>query len=181
MKIETLPLNDCKVFHLDKKEDNRGWFVETFRRTWIDENLGDVDFIFDYQSLSREVGTIRGLHAQNALAPQAKLVSVLTGKIQDVFVDARKESSTYGQHYSIILSGDSPSFVYVPVGFYHGFITLEPNTIVQYKTSHYHSAKDEIGVIYNDPDLSINWSITTPTTISQRDLGHPTWNDSYKF
>lgn len=181
MQVDTLPLQGAMHFHLNKLTDYRGWFTETFRQSWMDLHIPNTKFIFEFCSMSIKTNTIRGLHAQTSQAPQAKLVSVLKGKIQDVLVDARVNSPTFGQTCSVLLDENNPSFVYIPRGFYHGFITLEPNTIVQYKTDNYHNAAEEVGVMYNDPTLHIDWKITSSIILSQRDQNHPNWDNAYKF
>ena len=179
--VDDLPLNDAKVFTLNRHTDDRGWFTETFRQSWVDEYLNWQDFVLEFWSFSEKSNTVRGLHAQTAKQPQAKLVSVLNGSILDVLVDAREDSSTYGQTCTITLSKDNPKMVFVPRGFYHGFITLEPNTFVGYKVDNYHNADEEVGIQWNDATLNINWPETKDITISKRDQGHSNWNDAYKF
>lgn len=183
LMIIDLPLKDAKVVKLTRHTDNRGWFTETFRQSWIKEHFSDIQFIFEYYSFSLATNTIRGLHAQTSNQPQTKLVSVLNGSIQDVLVDARRDSPTYGQSCSVILTKDSPALIYVPRGFYHGFITLEPNTYVGYKLDNYHDASSECGVDAMDKTLNIKWQIANdiPITISNRDQNHPIWDSSYKF
>ena len=178
--VEDLPLKDAKLFKLNRHTDNRGWFTETFRQSWIDEHLNWQEFLFEFWSFSENAGTLRGLHTQTHEAPQAKLVSVLNGSIHDVLVDARIGSSTYGQSCSITLTKDEPAMIFVPRGFYHGFITLEPNTYVGYKVDGYHDSIRERGLMWNAPELNIQWPMD-PTTISQRDQNHPNWDTAYKF
>ena len=179
--IEDLPLQDAKVFRLQKLYDNRGWFTEIFRQTWLDDAGITNKFIFDYWSSSTHVGTIRGMHAQTNDQPQAKLVTVLRGSIQDVLIDARVNSPTYGQTCSIIINSDDPKFIYIPRGFYHGFVTLHPETFVGYKLDNYYNKDTECGVMYNDPTLNIEWNILEGPMISDRDQAHPSWDDAYKF
>ena len=181
ISVEDLPLKDAKVFNLNRYADNRGWFTETFRQSWVDDHLNWQDFIFEYWSFSEKAGTIRGLHAQTAEQPQAKLVSVMNGSILDVLIDAREDSLTYGQYCTVTLSKDNPKMVFIPRGFYHGFITLEPNTYVGYKLDNYHNAAAEVGITYNDPTLNINWPNVGDITISERDKKHPKWDGAYKF
>lgn len=183
LTVENLPLQDAKLFKLARHGDARGWFTETFRQSWIEEHLADKKFIFEFYSFSAAANTLRGLHAQTAECPQAKLVSVLNGSIQDVLVDARVNSSTYGQSCSIILTKDEPALIYVPRGFYHGFITLEPNTYVGYKVDNYHNASVECGVDAEDTTLDIQWQFLPGQSlvISERDQRHPSWVDAYKF
>lgn len=184
LSVESLPLQDAKLFTLNKIGDRRGWFVETYRKSWIEEHIDwDINFKFDYSSFSEKINTVRGMHAQTLSMPQSKLVTVLHGAIQDVIIDARKNSSTFGQSFTVILSDDIPSVLYVPVGFYHGFKTLKPNTLVSYKLDNYYDEKSECGVIFDDSTLNIQWisAGTDEITISERDQTHPRWNDAYKF
>jgi dTDP-4-dehydrorhamnose 3,5-epimerase len=181
MNFYNLPIHGAIAFNLTKYSDNRGCFSETFREAWLEEAGITNKFIFDCYSLSKNTGTIRGLHAQKAEVPQAKLVTVLRGSVQDVIVDARVNSPTFGKHCSILISEDEPKVVYIPEGCYHGFITLAPDTVFQYKMNNYHSLQNECGIAFNDPNLDINWGIRTNITISDRDTKHPSWKDSYKF
>ena len=183
IEVIDLPLADAKLFTLSRHCDNRGWFTETLRQSWLDAAGIDNKFIFEYCSFNKAPDTIRGLHAQSSAAPQAKLVSVLNGTIVDVLVDARVDSPTYGQNCTVELNQTEPSFVYIPAGFYHGFVTLEPNTYVMYKLDNYHNSEAEQGVMWNDPTLNIQWPLSgsVTRTISQRDQQHPSWNDAYKF
>jgi dTDP-4-dehydrorhamnose 3,5-epimerase len=181
IEIQDLPLKDAKVLKLKRHYDNRGWFTEMFRQSWLDEAGIKNNFIFDYVSYNSHTATLRGMHSQNSSAPQAKLVTVLNGSIQDVLVDARIDSPTYGQTCSIVISKDEPSIVYVPRGFYHGFITLDPEAYVAYRVDAYHTSSAECGIMWNDPQLKVHWTMNDTMTISQRDTSHPNWNDCYKF
>jgi dTDP-4-dehydrorhamnose 3,5-epimerase len=181
MRYYDLPIYGAKVFQLTHYVDNRGWFSETFRKSWLIDAGITNEFVFDCASFSERVGTIRGLHAQKNPVQQSKLVTTVTGSIQDVIVDARTNSPTYGNWCSVRISSANPVVVYIPEGCYHGFVTLDSNTVVQYKMDNYHSAEHECGISYNDIDLNINWEIQSNITISDRDLNHPSWNNSYKF
>ncbi len=184
LSVHQLPLKDAKLFSLKKIGDNRGWFVETFRKSWIEEHIDPtMDFKFDYSSFSANVNTVRGMHAQTKNMPQSKLVTVLHGSIQDVIIDARQDSPTFGKSFSVILAEDMPSVLYVPVGFYHGFKTLKPNTLVSYKLDNYYGKASECGVMFNDHVINIDWISAGPEdiTISERDQSHPFWDDAYKF
>jgi dTDP-4-dehydrorhamnose 3,5-epimerase len=183
LEVIDLPLKDAKLFKLGRHHDNRGWFTETFRQSWLRDHNIDTNFIFEYCSFNTNADTIRGLHAQTADAPQTKLVSVLNGSILDVLVDARLDSPTYGKYCTVELEKSQPSIVYVPPGFYHGFVTLEPNTYVLYKLDNYHNSAAECGVMWNDDTLNIQWPLSGSgtRTISQRDQMHPQWSEAYKF
>jgi dTDP-4-dehydrorhamnose 3,5-epimerase len=181
--VEDLPLKDAKVIKLKRHGDNRGWFTEDFRESWLEEIGITNKFIFDYSSFSTDLNTLRGMHAQTAVCPQAKLVSIFNGSILDVLVDARLDSPTYGQSCKINITKDNPIIVYVPRGFYHGFLTLEPNTYVNYKLDNYYNAQAECGIAAEDVTLDIQWPFVPDRSliVSDRDLSHPTWNNAYKF
>ena len=181
--IEDLPLKDAKVIKLKRYRDSRGWLTEDFRESWL-EKIGITNkFIFDYTSFSVNSNTLRGMHSQTAVCPQAKLVSVFNGSILDVLVDARLDSPTFGQSCKISITKDDPIIVYVPRGFYHGFLTLEPNTYVNYKLDNYHDAQAECGINAEDATLNIHWPFVPDQSlvVSDRDLCHPSWNTAYKF
>lgn len=175
-----LDLKPAKLINLKSNIDNRGWFTETYRETWNENIIKGNKFIFEFNTFSKVQGTLRGLHCQNSLRPQSKLVTVLAGKIFDVIVDAREDSPTFGKYQSFVLSADQPQILYVPKGFFHGFITLEDNTIVNYKLDDYHQADAETGIMYNDSFLNIAWP-TDIKVISQRDQMHPNWDSCFKF
>lgn len=180
--IEELPLQGAKIIRLDRKHDNRGWFTETYRQSWLEPAEIPNPFIFEFWSFSEAQYTLRGMHSQTAEMPQAKLVSVLNGSIQDVLVDARLDSPTFGKHCSVTLNKDDATMIYIPRGFYHGFVTLEPNTYVGYKLDNYYVGPHiECGFAYDDPEINIAWPGADNYVISQRDQNHPSWSDCYKF
>ena len=179
--IEHLPLSGAKLISLNRLYDSRGWFSETFKQTWIDELDLPSNFIFEFWSFNERKGTLRGLHSQFGNKAPAKLIQVLTGAIQDVIVDARLDSPTYGKWISIEIHANDPKLIYVPRGFYHGFVTLESNTHVGYKVDQYRTPEDECGVCWNDPVLNIDWAIKEDLIISNRDQTNPQWNNAYKF
>lgn len=157
MNIIQTPIADLLVIEPKVWKDNRGYFYESFSaRTLAQAGVREA-FVQDNQSFSQK-GTLRGLHAQKAPFAQGKLVRVIQGKVLDVAVDARKDSATYGQHFSIELSGDNHKQLWVPPGFLHGFLTLEDDTIFTYKVTNYYDKESEVGVIWNDSDLNINWT-----------------------
>lgn len=183
MEYIDLPLKDAKVFKLKRHGDNRGWFTEDFRESWLEEAGITNKFIFDYSSFSATPNTLRGMHSQSAIAPQAKLVSVFNGSIIDVLVDARLDSPTYGQSCKVLISKNEPSVVYIPRGFYHGFLTLDTNTYVNYKLDNYYNAEAECGIDAEDTTINIQWPFLSDQEVimSERDKRHPKWNDCYKF
>lgn len=161
MKIQTYDIDGPKLFFPKIHRDNRGFFVETHNHAVFCEALGEeVFFVQDNHSLSIKANTLRGLHYQSAPHVQGKLVRCSQGSILDVAVDARSNSSTYGQHLKTILSSENGGQLWVPPGFLHGFLTLKPNTEVFYKTTDYYSAECDGNVLWNDPDLNIDWGVS---------------------
>jgi len=170
-KIKDLYIIEPKVF-----EDSRGYFLESFNQK-VFKDLGlETTFVQDNQSLSQK-GVVRGLHYQNPDMSQIKVVKVVSGSVLDVAVDIRKESPTYGQYVSTILSSDNKKMFYVPHGFAHGFLTLEDNTVVQYKCSDFYSKEHEGGIIWNDKDLNIDWGIDYTPTVSDKDKHNINFKD----
>ena len=140
-------------------EDSRGWFSETYNEERYRALGLATRFCQDNHSLSREAGVVRGLHFQAPPHGQAKLVSCIRGAIFDVCVDVRRGSPTYGKWAGATLSAENGHQLYIPVGFAHGFVTLEPGTEVFYKVSAYYSAESEGGIAWDDPDLAIDWPL----------------------
>jgi len=165
-KIEGLLIVRPKVM-----EDNRGYFFESFREDLFREFGIDCSFVQDNESRS-EKHVLRGLHFQRPPFSQAKLVRVVAGTVLDVAVDIRKSSPTYGQWEAIHLSGDNKLMAFIPEGFAHGFVTLEENTIFQYKCSNYYRKESEGAIIWNDPDLGIDWGTDHPV-VSSKDQAAP--------
>lgn len=159
-------------------KDERGYFYESFNEKAFLEAGIDAHFVQDNQSLSQK-GTLRGLHAQAPPYAQGKLVRVIQGKVLDVAVDIRKNSATYGQHFSCELSGDNFKMLWIPPGFLHGFVTLEDQTIFSYKVSGgLYDKASEIGVIWNDPHLAIDWQMPESELIlSDKDRNLPLFSD----
>jgi dTDP-4-dehydrorhamnose 3,5-epimerase len=137
--------------------DDRGWFSETFHEKRLREFGITCRFVQDNQSSSKRAGTLRGLHFQVPPAAQAKLVSVVRGRILDVAVDIRRGSATFGKYVSTELSAETGLQVYVPVGFAHGFVTLEDDVVVMYKVSDFYSHAHECGIFWNDPEIAFPW------------------------
>jgi dTDP-4-dehydrorhamnose 3,5-epimerase len=150
--------------------DARGYFAETYNRRRYCEWGIDAEFVQDNQSFSRTKGTIRGLHYQAPPHAQAKLVSVIKGRIIDVAVDIRRGSPTYGRYVSAELSAENGHRLFIPVGYLHGFVTLEPDTEVAYKVTDFYDPASEGGVSWLDPDLGIDWGVTAEVAVlSDRD------------
>ncbi|MEW9673282.1 dTDP-4-dehydrorhamnose 3,5-epimerase [Ammoniphilus sp. 3BR4] len=157
--------------------DNRGFFMESYNEQRFIQSGLDIKLIQDNQSLSVETGTIRGLHYQLNPKAQTKLVRVLTGAIYDVAVDIRKDSPTFGQWVGVILSEDNKRQLLVPKGFAHGFCTLVPNTQVFYKVDEYYSPENDRGILWNDPDIGIDWPTSRPI-LSDKDSKLPLLKDA---
>ena len=168
MEVKPLALNGLLEIRPSIFRDDRGYFFEAFNINSF-RNAGiTTEFVQDNQSFSRK-GTIRGLHFQNPPHAQGKLVWVSSGKVLDVVVDIRKNSPTYGKHIMVELSAENKLMLWIPPGFAHGFLSLEDQTIFLYKcTSTYHK-ESESGIIWNDPELNIEWGINNPI-VSDKDL-----------
>ncbi len=148
--------------------------MEAFKDAWFRENIEDVTFVQDNQSLSRQVGTIRGLHYQKAPVGQGKLVRCLKGSIFDVAVDIRLESATFGQWVGETLTAEKGEQLWVPEGFAHGFCTLEPDTEVFYKVTNPYSREHDAGIAFDDPEIGIKWPIDLSTAVlSDKDKIQP--------
>jgi dTDP-4-dehydrorhamnose 3,5-epimerase len=178
IEVEDLSLAGAKLIRTRRFGDVRGWFSETFSERWLSHIGISGRFVQDNMSWSESVGTLRGLHAQRAPMAQAKLVSVVTGAIFDVIVDGRKGSPTFGRHHAIELSADTPAMLYVPVGFFHGFVTTRPATMVCYKVDNFYSLEHEVGIRWDDPALGIDWPLSgRPPIISDKDRALPLMAD----
>lgn len=174
MRITALAIADVKLITPKKFGDQRGFFSEVFSaKTFRDAEIIS-QFVQDNHSLSADAGTIRGLHFQTPPHAQAKLVRVVRGRIFDVAVDLRRGSATYGKHVSAELSAENWSQLLVPVGFAHGFCTLEPNTEVLYKVDSYYAPAHDAGILWSDPDLNITWPVdVSKVRLSDRDAKLP--------
>jgi dTDP-4-dehydrorhamnose 3,5-epimerase len=174
MQVIPTAIPDVKVLVPRQFKDHRGFFSEVYSRKALKEAGIPADFLQDNHSLSVEPGVLRGLHYQVAPMAQDKLIRVVRGSILDVAVDVRRSSPTFGKHVTEVLSAENWRQVYVPVGFAHGFVTLEPNTEVLYKVSAFYSPEHERGIKWNDPALGIDWGISEgQAVLSGRDQQHP--------
>ena len=142
--------------------------LNLFKKKNFSNSRINADFVQDNESMSGK-GVLRGLHFQRPPFAQGKLVRVVRGSVLDVAVDLRKNSKTYGKWESSVLSADNKLMMWIPEGFAHGFLVLEDNTIFQYKCTNYYNKESESGIIWNDPDLKINWGIENPV-VSEKDL-----------
>lgn len=178
--MDVIPLASPDLLLLRPRQfsDPRGAFSEVYSRSRLLERGIDTDFIQDNESLSTSAGTVRGLHFQCPPFAQAKLVRVIRGRVLDVAVDLRQGSPMYGQHFAVELSADNRHQLYIPVGFAHGFCTLEPKTEVLYKVSEPYAPQHEAGVLWNDPDLAIPWPVDAERAVlSQRDARLPRFRE----
>lgn len=177
--MNIIPLKLAGVFVIEPQvhRDSRGFFMESYNERKLRELGIHQNFIQDNHSLSTEAGVLRGLHYQLNPKAQTKLVRVTAGAIYDVVVDIRRGSPTFGQWIGVILSAHNHRQLLVPKGFAHGFCTLVPNTEVQYKVDEYYSPECDRGILWNDPELGIDWPVTNPV-LSEKDKGHPVLKDA---
>jgi dTDP-4-dehydrorhamnose 3,5-epimerase len=175
MDVVPLDIADVKVLTPKRFGDNRGFFSEVYSRAKMASEAGiDEEFVQDNQSLSAVGGVVRGLHYQVEPMAQGKLVRVVRGAVLDVAVDIRVGSPTFGRHVATVLSAENWRQVYVPVGFAHGFVTLEPGTEVLYKVTRPYSPEHERGIRWDDPALGIDWGVSADAAVlSARDREHP--------
>jgi dTDP-4-dehydrorhamnose 3,5-epimerase len=155
-------IKDIKIFKSTAFKDKRGHFMEIYKKN----KISSKELIFDCYSYSKK-NVLRGLHIQTK-NPQAKFLTVLKGSVFDVAVDLRKNSNTYGEYYSIILSANNYCSIYIPEGFAHGFYTLDKENIVFYSCSNYRNKNSETGILWNDKDININWPTKNPI-LSKKD------------
>lgn len=150
-------------------EDDRGYFFESWQKERLEKAIGSsVNFVQDNESMST-ANVLRGMHFQKPPHAQAKLVRVVRGEVLDVVVDIRKNSGSYGQHYSARLSEENKHQMFIPEGFAHGFLTLRENTIFTYKCTDYYHPETEDSLLWNDDELGIKWPIDDPL-VSEKDL-----------
>lgn len=171
MKVCGTSLLGVRIIEPNRLGDHRGFFAETYSRRIYTEVGVDVEFVQDNHSLSAAAGTVRGLHFQAPPRAQAKLVRCGRGTIFDVVVDIRCGSPTYGQWAGFTLSAENGTQLYIPVGFAHGFATLEPDSEIVYKCSDYYAPETEGALRWDDPDIGIDWPIVGDVILSEKDAG----------
>lgn len=178
--IET-KLKGCFILEPKIIGDERGSFMESFNERTFAQGTGrPTHFVQDNQSVSSR-GVLRGLHYQTGEHAQAKLVRVLKGEVLDVAVDLRPESATYGQHEAVLLTAENQRQFFVPRGFAHGFLVLSETAVFFYKCDNFYDRESEGGVIYNDPELAINWNFPeNDMVISEKDRFLPAFNQARK-
>ena len=174
MQVEHLNIPDVRLLSPRKHGDQRGFFSETYSRKALAVIGIDIGFVQDNHSYSADKGTVRGLHFQTPPFAQDKLVRVARGSVFDIAVDLRQGSPTYGRHAGAVLSAQAWNQLLVPIGFAHGFMTLEPDTEVIYKVSNYYAPDHDKGLLWNDPALGISWPIAdTEAVLSEKDRKLP--------
>ena len=158
--------------------DERGYFAELFRDRWFRENVADLSFVQENQSLSSAAGTVRGLHFQSDPFVQGKLVRCVRGAIFDVAVDMRKGSPSYGRWVAVELTEERCNQIWVPPGFAHGFCSLVPDCVVAYKVTAYYSRENDHGFAWDDPDVGVEWpDVAAPGLLSAKDRDAPRLRD----
>jgi dTDP-4-dehydrorhamnose 3,5-epimerase len=157
--------------------DARGYFSETFKLEEFKNHVGNVNFIQDNESFSSR-GVLRGLHFQKGEFSQAKLVRVSQGTVLDVAVDLRKDSPTFGQHIAVELSHENGRQLFIPRGFAHGFVVVSDYAEFAYKCDDFYHPEDEGGLIWNDPDVGIDWPEVGEVLLSEKDKKNPTLAES---
>lgn len=174
MTVRETKLKGCFIIEPKVFEDKRGYFFESFNQKAFNKTIGEeVNFVQDNESFSTK-GVLRGLHFQKGESAQAKLVRVLKGKILDVAVDIRKDSPTFGKHFSIELTEDNKKQLFITKGFAHGFVVLSDTAMVFYKCDNFYNKETESGIIYDDKDLNIDWHLEQEELIiSEKDLSLP--------
>jgi dTDP-4-dehydrorhamnose 3,5-epimerase len=159
MKIEQTKLKDCYIIHDTVFKDDRGYFFESFNAKKFSELTGaNAQFVQDNQSSSTR-GVLRGLHMQTGEHAQSKLVRVLEGSVLDVAVDLRKSSPTFGNYFAIELTAENQKQLYIPRSFAHGFVVLSDKAVFFYKCDNFYNKESELGLMYDDPELNINWQL----------------------
>ena len=177
--VTSLAIPDVKLITPPRFGDARGFFSETYSVKAFAEAGIALTFVQDNHSRSASVGTLRGLHYQSPPYAQDKLVRVTRGRILDVAVDIRLSSPTFGQHVSVEISAEAWNQILVPIGFAHGFVTLEPDTEVVYKVTNTYAPQHDHGILWSDPALAIAWPINAAAaTLSDKDKQHPRLADA---
>ncbi|WP_126975455.1 dTDP-4-dehydrorhamnose 3,5-epimerase [Frigidibacter oleivorans] len=173
MKISPFDLPGLILIEPRRFGDDRGFFAETWSRRVLAAGGIDLDFVQDNHSLSRQPGTVRGLHFQTPPHAQAKLVRCGQGVLFDVAVDLRRGSPTYGRWAGVELSAENGLQLFIPAGFAHGFVTRAPDTEIVYKCSDYYAPECDGAILWNDPAIGIDWGIETAAVLSDKDAKAP--------
>jgi dTDP-4-dehydrorhamnose 3,5-epimerase len=179
MQVKETAIPAVKIITPKKHGDARGFFSEVYKRSDWDKAGLEFTFVQDNHSLSVAIGTLRGLHFQTPPLAQGKLVRVVRGRILDVAVDIRRSSPTFGRHTAVELSAENWRQMLIPIGFAHGFITLEPDVEVLYKTTAPYSAEHDRGIAWDDPAIGIEWpSLSGGPVLSDKDRRLPQIKDA---
>ena len=177
MKFLETKIQDLYIIEPNVYADDRGYFLESYKKDKFDELIGKSSFVQDNESKSSK-GVLRGLHFQNPPFDQAKLVRCIEGKVLDVAVDIRKGSKTYGKHVALELSGENKRQLFIPRGFAHGFLVLSQSAIFAYKVDNNYAPEHEAGINWNDAKLNIKWNIDeSKILVSNKDANHPFFID----
>lgn len=178
MNIQETKIKGCFIIEPKVFGDERGYFFESYsKKTFIDAIGSDIEFVQDNQSKSK-YGVLRGLHFQKGVDAQSKLVRVLSGRVLDVAVDLRSDSETYGEHVAVELSAENKKQFFIPKGFAHGFVVLSETAEFYYKVDNYYAPQSEGGILYNDPELKINWVVKEEDIVlAEKDFEHPLLKD----
>lgn len=173
MQVEALAIDDVKRIKPKRLRDERGYFTEIFKSEWFKKTVSDVVFVQENESLSKQAGTVRGLHFQLFPFPQGKLVRCTQGAFLDVAVDIRTGSPTFGHWVSQELSAENGEQLWIPPGFAHGFMTLTADTVIHYKVTARYSAEHDRGLKWNDPAIGIQWPEMDRYFLSEKDARQP--------
>ena len=174
MNVTELAIPDVKIITPTRHADDRGFFSEIYSRPRAESHGIKLDIVQENFAFSLQKNTVRGLHFQTPPFAQAKLVQVVRGAILDFAIDLRNGSPWYGQFVSATISADNWQQILIPVGFAHGLCTLEPDTAVMYKVTTPYSPEHDTGILWNDPDIGINWPMETEDAIlSAKDMTLP--------
>ena len=175
MLVIPTPIKDLLLIEPKVFADDRGYFYESYNEKVFHANNVNATFVQDNISKSSK-GILRGLHFQTPPFTQGKLVKVIQGAVLDVAVDLRTASPTFGQHFKMVLSEENHKMMWIPEGFAHGFLTLEDDTIFMYKCTNFYNASADRSILWNSPELNIDWGITSPI-LSDKDRNGKTINE----
>jgi len=178
MKVSKTNIEGLLLIEPDLFRDDRGYFFESYSKEKYDEIAPDINFVQDNISQSKKE-TVRGLHYQVGNKAQGKLCQVISGKVLDVAVDIRFGSPTFGKHYAHMLNTEKNMQIWIPPGLAHGFSVLSDEAVFSYKCTNYYSKEHERSILYNDPDLNIDWQVENPV-VSAKDLKAKKFKEIYK-
>lgn len=175
MKFIKTKISDLVIIEPNVFGDKRGYFLESYNQVAFEKNIGRITFVQDNESRSSK-GVLRGLHFQKPPFAQAKLVRCIEGEVLDIAVDLRKDSETYGQHVTVLLSGENKRQLFVPRGFAHGFVVLSKSAILAYKVDNYYHKESDRGIAYDDKELNIDWGLPEDELkLSNKDANQPSF------